>query len=155
MSAYRWPLIGVLTAGLILSALAAIPVSAESLIAAEVLVIRPEYLPFEALVDMKATTHGRNPFAWGDVQAERIARLTEVPGVDPFLNLKLSGIIWTSKDPVAIINKQQLRVGEIIDGVTVHEITKDAVVLAAREARRTMRFPDPLVLLVKPAEGNK
>jgi hypothetical protein len=154
MGAYHWPLLGVLLAGLIMPALAAVPVSAEP-VTAEVLVIRPEYLPFEALNDAKATTRGRNPFVWGDAQADRIARLAESSAVDPFMNLKLSGIIWTSNDPVVIINKRQLRAGETIDGVTVREITKDAVVLAAREARRTMRFPDPVVLLAKPAEGKK
>lgn len=154
MGAYRWPLLGVLLIGLILPALTAIPVSAEA-VTAEVLVIRPEYLPLKAPIDAQTQNRGRNPFVWGTAQAGRIAKLTETAGVDPFVNLKLSGIIWTSNDPVVIINKRQLRAGEIIDGVTVREITKDAVVLAVRETRRTMRFPDPVVLLDKPAEGNK
>lgn len=154
MDAHHWPFLGILLLGLSLPALAAVPVSAGP-VAAEVLIIRPEYLPLDALPEAKTPIRGRNPFVWGEAQAERIARLAETSGVDPFMNLKLNGIIWTSKNPVVIINNRQLRTGEIIDGVRVHEITKDAVVLAAREARRTMRFPDPVVMLAKPAEGNK
>lgn len=152
MVAYRWPLLQVLLIGLILPALTAIPVAAEST-GAEVLVIRPEYLPVDALLDTKTQNRGRNPFIWGAAQADRLARLSETSGVDPFLSLRLSGIIWSSNDPVVIINKQPLRTGEKIDGVTVREITKDAVVLAVRENRRTMRLTDPALLLVNPAEG--
>lgn len=154
MGAYRWSLLWMPLVGLFLTPLIAAPVSAEP-VTAEVMVIRPEYLPAETLLDAKKPNSGRNPFAWGAAQAGRIARQAETSGVDPFLNLKLSGIIWSNNDPVVIINKRQLRAGEIIDGVTVREIAKDAVVLAVRDTRRTMRFPDPVVLLDKPAEGNK
>ena len=153
MGTNRWPFFRTILTGLILAAPTAIPVSAEST-TAEVLLIRPEYLSDEAPSDTKADRH-RNPFVWGEAQAARVAKQAMTSKVDPFMNLKLSGIIWTSNDPVVIINKRQLRVGERIDGVMVREISKDAVVLATREAHRTMRFPDPVVMLGNPAEGNK
>lgn len=154
MGARHWPLRGVLLLGFSLPFLVGVPAWAETG-TAEVLVIRPEYLPPATATGSKMTGRGRNPFAWGDAQAARLAGLAETTGVDPFVDLKLRGIIWTKNNPVVIINNRQLRTGEVIDGVTVIEITKDSVVLASREARRTIRFPDPLVLLVKPAEGDK
>ena len=56
----------------------------------------------------------RDPFTRG-------AAMGELSG------LQLSGILWDSNEPIAIINGQMVRVGEKLEGYRVVEIAKDRV----------------------------
>ena len=45
------------------------------------------------------------------------------------INLSLSGILWDSKNPQALINSEIVRVGDTLGNYTVIGITKDRVIL--------------------------
>ncbi len=59
---------------------------------------------------------GRDPFTGGSAGAE-------VSGFD------LSGILWDTTQPIAVINGQMLRVGDELEGYKVTQIAQDSVSL--------------------------
>lgn len=50
--------------------------------------------------------------------------------VGPTGGFSLSGILWDAQDPIAIVNNEELRVGETLDGFRVTEIAADHVTLS-------------------------
>ena len=71
-----------------------------------------------------------------EAQRERAGRLTW--GRDPFAKgvtegqvggMALSGILWDTKSPLAIINGQMLHIGDEVDGYHVTEITPERVAI--------------------------
>ena len=57
-----------------------------------------------------------------------------------FSELTLTGIIWERADPVALINTQVLRTGEMISGFKVEEIRQNEVVLVKGTERYVLRL---------------
>jgi len=55
-------------------------------------------------------------------------------------DLTLSGIIWSSKTPSAVINGSTVRVGDDIEGLEVVEILKDGVILNRRNERVKLKL---------------
>ena len=55
-------------------------------------------------------------------------------------DLTLSGIIWSSKTPSAVINGSTVRVGDDIEGLEVVEILKDGVILDRRSERVKLKL---------------
>ncbi len=45
----------------------------------------------------------------------------------PLIDLTLSGILWDPADPIAIVNGQTVRVGEVCDGYRILDITEDRI----------------------------
>jgi len=72
-------------------------------------------------------------------QAQRLEAQGSRWGRDPFLRgattgelsgLSLSGILWSERSPIAIINGQMVRVGEEIEGYRILEISQNHVAVS-------------------------
>ncbi|MBU0482355.1 MAG: hypothetical protein KKG47_14780 [Proteobacteria bacterium] len=139
---------------LVLLFFAASPFPAIAEEAPETLVVRPERLPAKTRSD-NSLVPARDPFIWPLEQLRKFDERDEGSKKDPFADFKLNGILWTGREPVAIINNKPLRQGETIDGARVQSIEKDSVILANRKTSRTLRFPDPFIELKKENSGGK
>ena len=119
----------------------------------KVLVIRPDRLPVKN-VSEHSVIPARNPFAWPIDQLQQLEGSDSLKK-DPFSDYSLNAIIWTDKDPVAIINNQPFHLGDSFDGVQIITIEKDRVIIANRKTRRTLHFPDPYIELKNSAEADE
>lgn len=117
------------------------------------LIVRPGRLPASPGEAGNFLFPTRNPFVWPADLKARLELLDGAPRPDPYEDLVLNGIIWSSPNPVVIINNTELRTGETIDGIKIKEITRDSVVLATQKTRRTLRFPSSGIdFSITPAE---
>ena len=83
----------------------------------------------------------RDPFNWPPEQIARFRALNEEKAkVDPFANLKLTGIIWDKDRPLAIINEKLIGLNDKINGSTIIDITKETVVLKNINIYHTLQF---------------
>ena len=58
-----------------------------------------------------------------------------------FTQLKLAGIIWEEEEPMALINDQILKRGDMISGFKIFEIRKSEVVLIKGLERYILKLP--------------
>lgn len=54
---------------------------------------------------------------------------------------QVTGVVWGSKLPQAIINENVVRVGEIINGASIVDITKEGVYVVYEEKKYLLRTP--------------
>ena len=54
--------------------------------------------------------------------------------------LKVSGIVWSEKEPLAIVNNEMRSVGDIVEGFKIIAITKDSVEVQGNGFRHTLKY---------------
>jgi len=62
------------------------------------------------------------------------------PAPVEFPRLKLQGIIWNTKDPVAIIDGKSYGVGDSVGGVKVKAVERDRVLVELAGATNTLKI---------------
>lgn len=92
--------------------------------------ITPPSIPFKAKQESSAETpkkeESKETLGWGRCPFSGKVYTSRQEGP---VSLKLSGIIWDSKNPLAMINERVVKVGDTIAGNTVVEIKHDRVIL--------------------------
>ncbi|MBU1147881.1 MAG: hypothetical protein KKD11_05950 [Candidatus Omnitrophica bacterium] len=73
---------------------------------------------------------GRDPFSLGANTPEDIG----------FEGLAVNGIMWDEDNPLAIINDDVVKVGDMLGGLKVVEITKTSVVMEQNGERHTLNL---------------
>jgi hypothetical protein len=100
--------------------------------------------PLEAGEDRITDSGSRDPFNWSEeFIAQYLARMRSKQ--DLFVGLQLSGIVWNPQTPLAIINKELLKEGEMVENVTVLKISKDSVLLAREGVLHTLYFQQRII----------
>lgn len=116
-------------------------------------IIRADRLPATNIGEYSIIP-ARNPFAWPHEQLQIFEGEDGALKKDPFADFTLNAIIWTEKEPVAIINNKTLHRGDTIEGVWIRDIDKKSVTIENRRTSRKLLFPDPYIELKKSAEAD-
>ncbi len=79
--------------------------------------------------------------AWGDdpFRLKKLPKISSPRATSVRRGWSLSGILYNANDPVAIVNKRPVRVGQNIDGATVLNIEQNRVILEHNGKRQTLR----------------
>ena len=86
----------------------------------------------------------RDPFNWSTEFIDQyLARMRGKQ--DPFAGLQISGIVWDPQTPLAIINNELLKEGEMIKDVMVLKISQDSVLLGREGLRHTLNFQQRII----------
>lgn len=97
------------------------------------------------------TTPKRDPFNWSSAV---ISTLVDQHGslvASAFKELTLSGIVWNSKTPLAIIDDTLLEEGDVINGVYVIDIQPDSVLLQKGNEQYLLEYEE---LVIDLGSGN-
>ncbi|MDF1544350.1 MAG: hypothetical protein P1R58_04530 [bacterium] len=89
---------------------------------------------FGDLAEIESSPWGSDPFCLKKQHRVNAPRATTIT-----TSYALSGILYNADDPVAIVNKRPVRVGQDIDGATVLNIEQNRVVLEHDGKRQTLR----------------
>lgn len=106
---------------------------------AKVLKFRPEKLAgfsSKAAIEEKS----RDPFNWSQDFLNMNIPVDELAIISHFEGLVLKGVMWDEENPVAIINDQMVKAGDVINTVTVESIEKDRVILEKSDHKFTLEF---------------
>lgn len=102
------------------------------------------YTALETGTEKIANTGSRDPFNWSSELIDQyLARMRGKQ--DLFAGLQLSGIVWNSQTPLAIINNVLLKEGEQVADAMVLKISKDSVVLAREGSLHTLNFQQHII----------
>ncbi|PLX49033.1 MAG: hypothetical protein C0613_09145 [Desulfobulbaceae bacterium] len=82
----------------------------------------------------------RDPFNWPDSRRIRLKQVAEAEQ-DIFVDFILQAILWSpTGTPQAVINDQLVKVGDMVDGALITEITATRVLLTKKARSHTMQF---------------
>lgn len=82
----------------------------------------------------------RDPFNWPDSRRIRLRQVAEAEQ-DIFVDFILHAILWSPTSmPQAVINHQLVKVGDMVDGALITEITATKVLLTKNARSHTMQF---------------
>ncbi|MBU1640233.1 MAG: hypothetical protein KKG53_07090 [Proteobacteria bacterium] len=113
------------------------PVFATALEQTELRFKMVELTPGTRLITNKSPE--RDPFNWPTTQRIRLRQIAEAEE-DIFADFSLQGIVWNRSTPQAIINRQLVTIGDMVDGALVTNITQTKVSLTKNTKKHSMQF---------------
>jgi hypothetical protein len=84
-------------------------------------------------------TPERDPFNWPTIQRIRLRHLAEAEQ-NIFADYTLQAIVWHLITPQAVINKQLVTIGDMVDGALITKISQTSVSLTKNAKSHTMKF---------------
>ena len=98
---------------------------------------------------------GRDPFNWPPRQEKHFTAIARGKEKDPLAGVRLEGIIYSRKQPLAVINGKINGIGDRIAGYRITAITRTMVSLRRGRTSRNLELPMPALRLGAADKGEK
>jgi hypothetical protein len=110
---------------------------------AEIMMLRPEKLRGQKVNVLQGIK--RDPFNWSTRQANLFRKMAEDSQLEQDININLTGIIWDSDNPLAVLNNRIVAEGDMVEGMLVVDIYPEEVLLQQKNILHTLKF-NPLLI---------
>lgn len=93
-------------------------------------------------IPQTVSTPKRDPFSWAPELVRKYSKKKVEKVIDLFNTLKLSGIIWSEKMPLAVINNTLVSEGDSIENAEVRAIFNNEVLLERDNQHHSLQFKE-------------